>query len=405
LEDDVAKNGKKKRPRWLIAAACLVIVIGGVFLTTALTRTSVRIDPSKLARTELGDLAKSVVATGKIEPYSKVELKSKASGIIKTLHVNVGDPVREGQVLVELDKEQLEARVREAHAQRQAAKANLQAARASHEKNRVEAEGPEVPFTEKNLRRARELFRDGLIPLSTVEDAERAYVMAKNKQQTAVTSLGVSKAQVAQAEAQVAQAEAAVDRAEDDLRNSTIRSPINGVVLSRDREVGDAVSSILVLGSSATLIMTLGDLREVYVKGKVDESDIGKVYVDQEARITVESFRDRKFFGKVNKISPMGVEKDNVTTFEVRVSIDNKGGELKANMTANAEIVLAEHKDVVIVPEAAILYAKDRTASIEVPDPASKSGKRRVPIEVGISNGAKTEVVAGLREGQEVILQ
>jgi HlyD family secretion protein len=269
----------------------------------------------------------------------------------------------------------------------------------------VEAEGPEVPFAEKNLRRARELFRDGLIPQSNVEDAEKVYELARNKQQTAVTNLGVTKAQISQAEAQVAQATANQDRAEDDLRNSTIRAPINGVVLSRDREVGDAVSSILVLGSSATLIMNLGDIGSVYVKGKVDESDVGKVYLDQSARITVESFNEKKFFGKVTKISPMGVEKDNVTTFEVRVSIDNRTGELKANMTANAEIVLEEHKKVLMVPEAAIIYGKDRSASVEVPDPSVREGKRKVSIQAGISNGAKTEVLKGLQEGQEVVLQ
>jgi HlyD family secretion protein len=262
-----------------------------------------------------------------------------------------------------------------------------------------------VPFAEKNLRRARELFRDGLIPQSSVEDAEKVYELARNKQQTAVTNLGVTKAQISQAEAQVAQATANQDRVEDDLRNSTIRAPFTGVVLSRDREVGDAVSSILVLGSSATLIMNLGDIGSVYVKGKVDESDVGKVYLDQPARITVESFKEKKFFGKVTKISPMGVEKDNVTTFEVRVSIDNRTGELKANMTANAEIVLEEHKNVLMVPEAAIIYGKDRSASVEVPDPSVREGKRKVSIQAGISNGAKTEVLKGLQEGQEVVLQ
>src|SRR5947209_20235435 len=98
------------------------------------------------------------------------------------------------------------------------------------------------------------------------------------------------------------------------------------------------------MGSGATLIMTLGDLSEVYVKGKVDESDIGRVYLGQPARIKVESFKDTTFNGVVTKISPMGVEKDNVTTFEVRVSVNNHGAELKAELTANAEITLDDHK-------------------------------------------------------------
>src|SRR5262249_12737111 len=119
----------------------------------------------------------------------------------------------------------------------------------------------------------------------------------------------------------------------------------------------------------------------------------------------VESYKDRTFNGKVTKISPMGVEKDNVTTFEVRVSIDNSKGELKAQMTANAEIILEEHKAVLIVPEASLIYDKDRKASIETPDPNGKDGKKKVPVTVGISNGSKTELLTGLKEGDKVILQ
>ena len=177
-------------------------------------------------------------------------------------------------------------------------------------------------------------------------------------------------------------------------------------MLSRDVEVGDAVSSILVLGSSATLVMTLGDTSEVYVKGKVDESDIGKVYLGQPARIKVESFKDKTFNGKVTKISPMGVEKDNVTTFEVRVSIDNPGGELKAKMTANAEIILEEHKNVLQIPERArSSTTKTRKPPSKCPTRKGKTAREQVAVNIGISNGAKTELLGGLKEGDQVVLQ
>jgi HlyD family secretion protein len=208
-----------------------------------------------------------------------------------------------------------------------------------------------------------------------------------------------------QAQAQVEQAKASLKQLEDQLSYTTIVSPMDGIILSRDVEIGDAVSSILVLGSTATLVMTIGDTHQVYVQGKVDESGIGQVYLGQPARIKVEAFKDKTFLGKVTRIAPLGVEKDNVTTFEVRVSIDNPGGELKANMTANAEILLEEHKHVLTVPEQAVLYDKDRSASVEVPDPAQKTGRRKVQVKVGISNGTKTEVLAGLRPGDPVILQ
>jgi HlyD family secretion protein len=255
------------------------------------------------------------------------------------------------------------------------------------------------------MERARKLYRDGLIAQSVREDAEKAYQMALNKQMSAIRNLAVSRADMARAKAQVAQAQAVLERTEEDLRNSTIVSPMDGLVLSRNVEIGDAVSSILVLGSQATLVMTLGDVSDVYVLGKVDQADIGKVYLDQPARIVVESFKDKKFEGKVTKISPLGVEKENVTTFEVRVSIRNPGGELKANMSANAEIILQEKHGVLLAPEAAILYDRDRKPSVEVVDATEEKGRRKISVETGISNGVKTELAAGLKEGQKVILQ
>jgi HlyD family secretion protein len=101
----------------------------------------------------------------------------------------------------------------------------------------------------------------------------------------------------------------------------------------------------------------------------------------------------------------MGKEKDNVTTFEVRVSISNSTGELKANMTANAEVILEEKKDVLMVPEAALVYEKDRTASVEIPDPHAENGRKKIPVKLGISNGVKTEIASGLNEKQQVVLQ
>jgi HlyD family secretion protein len=238
-----------------------------------------------------------------------------------------------------------------------------------------------------------------------LEDAEKNYQLALNKQVSALRNLTVSRAEIAKAEAQVSQARASLENVQEDLKNSTIISPIEGLVLSRDVNVGDAVSSILVLGSQATPIMTLGDVSEVYVQGRVDEADIGKVYLNQPARIVVESFKDKKFTGKVTKISPLGKEKDNVTTFEVRVSIANSTLELKANMSANAEILLEEKKNVLMVPEASLIYDKERNASVETPDLKAENGKRKIKVKLGISNGVKTEILQGLNEKQEVVLQ
>jgi HlyD family secretion protein len=399
-------NSRKRRRRRIIYAIIgVAVVLLAVIGLIAATRGGTKIDPSKLAKVERGDLAKSVVATGKVEPITKVEIKSKASGIVKKLYVEYGDRVKKGQILADLDKEEIEAQVAKARAQLEASEASLKGAQADLQRAKVDAEGPDVPMLQRAYERAEGMAKEGVVSASSLDDAQKNYVLAVNKQNVAKAQVQVLSAKAGQAQAQVLQDEANLKQLEEQLSYTTIVSPIDGLVLSRDVEVGDAVSSILVLGSSATLVMTLGDTSEVYVKGKVDESDIGKVYLGQPARIKVESFKDKTFYGKVTKISPMGVEKDNVTTFEVRVSINNPGGELKAAMTANAEIILEEHKNVLQIPEGAILYDKDKKASVEIPDPKAKEGKRKIAVNIGISNGAKTELLGSLKEGDEVVLQ
>jgi HlyD family secretion protein len=399
-------NQKKKRRRvWIwsgVAIALVLLIAGGVI---AATRGGTKIDPTKLAKVERGDLAKSVVATGKVTPITKVEVKSKASGIVKKLYVDYGDRVKQGQLLAQLDKVEIQAQVDQSRAALEAAQASLSSAQADYERAKVDAEGPDVPLLKRAYDRDVSMAKDGVVSESALEDAQKNYELALNKQNVAKAQVTVLKAKIAQAQANVAQDQANLKQLEEQLSYTDIVSPIDGIVLSRDVEMGDAVSSILVLGSSATLVMTLGDTSEVYVKGKVDESDIGKVYLGQRARIKVESFKDKTFEGKVTKISPMGVEKDNVTTFEVRVSIQNPGGELKAEMTANAEVILEEHKNVLQIPEGSIIYDKDKKAYVDIPDPKGKDGMDKVAINIGISNGAKTEVLSGLKEGQEVVLQ
>ena len=400
-------NGKKKRRKRIIlwssiAAVILVLAVAGALIAST---GGTKIDPSKLAKVEKGDLAKSVVATGKITPITEVEVKSKASGIVKKLYVDYGDQVKKGQLLAELDRDEIQARVDQARAQMEASSASLNGTRADLERAKVDAEGPDVPLLKRAYERAQNMAKDGVVSASALDDAEKNYEMALNKQNVSKAQLQVLQAKIGQAQGQLSQDRANLKQLEEQLGYTTIESPLDGIVLSRDVEIGDAVSSILVLGSTATLVMTLGDTSEVYVKGKVDESDIGKVYLGQPARIKVESFKDKTFTGKVTKISPMGVEKDNVTTFEVRVSINNPEGVLKAMMTANAEIILEEHKNVLQIPEGSIIYDKDKKASVEVPDPKAKEGKRKIAVNIGISNGAKTELLQGLKEGDQVVLQ
>lgn len=400
----VARSRKSKRFWiWTGIVALLFIVI----VATALARLvkGTRIDPNRIAQVKRGDVARSVIATGKIQPITKVEVKSKASGIVEKLYADINNRVKKGQALAQLDQQEILAQVDAQKAQLAAAEANVSTFQANIEQDKVNAAAPDLPMYKITVDRYKKMLADGIVSQQAYDDANKDYLAALTRSESAKAQVLVDTAKLKQARAQVQQSKASLAQLQEQLSYTTIVAPMDGVILSRDVEIGDAVSSILVLGSTATLIMTEGDTSQVYVDGKVDEADIAHVYMNQPARIKVESFRNRTFYGKVTKISPMGVEKDNVTTFEVRVSINNPGGELKANMTANAEILLDEHKNVLTVPENAVTYNNKKEAFVDVPDPKQKDGVRRIPVQVGLSNGSVTEIVSGLKEGQDVVLQ
>jgi HlyD family secretion protein len=398
----VSKKGKRIWI-WIGSAGLLVVVVLGIMAARLVRGT--QIDPNRIAKVQRGDVAKSVVATGKIQPITKVEVKSKASGIVEKLYVDINNRVHKGQELAQLDQQEIVAQVDAQRAQLAAAEANVGTYEANIEQDRVNAAAPDLPMYKTTLDRNLEMEKEGVVSRQALDNANRDYLAALNKRDGAKSQIGVDTAKLKQARAQVLQSQASLKQLEEQLSYTTIIAPMDGVILSRDVEIGDAVSSILVLGSTATLIMTEGDINQVYVQGKVDEADIAHVYMGQPARIKVESFRDRIFNGKVTKIAPLGVEKDNVTTFEVRVSIDNPGGELKANMTANAEILLDEHKNVLTVPENAVTYDNQKNAYVNVPDRNQKDGFRKLPVKIGLSNGSVTELVSGLKEGDQVVLQ
>jgi len=400
----VAPTRKKKRFwLWLTLGVVAIVAVAGVALARLATRDP--IDPNRLAKVTRGDVIRSVVATGTIEPITKVEVKSKASGIVEKLFVDINSKVMKGQPLAQLDQQEIEDQVDAQKAQLAAAQANVSTCLANITQDKVNAAAPDLAMYKVTLERNQQMQKEGVVSLQALDDANRDYLAALTKRDAARAQIGVDTAKLEQARAQVQQSQASLKQLEEQLSYTTIVAPMDGVILSRDVEMGDAVSSILVLGSTATLVMTEGDVNKVYVQGKVDEADIAHVYLGQPARIKVESFRDRVFQGKVTKIAPMGVEKDNVTTFEVRVSIDNPGGELKANMTANAEILLDEHKNVLAVPENAVVYDTQKNASVFVPDKSKKDGQRKIPVTVGLSDGSKTEIDSGLKEGETVVLQ
>ena len=390
--------GKKAKRRLFYGGSFTAVgLMAGVYLLAGSASAGADFDPTSIATVERGTMTRSVVATGKIEPITKVEVKSKANGIIEALRVDVGDVITPGQVLVELDKETLAARLREARANLQAATAGLRGAEAAFEKNIVEAEGPDVQVARRNYERAQALHADRLLPQSGLDESRGAFEVAENRQRSAKSQLVVAHAKVAEAEANVAQSRAAVERAEEELRNATIRSPLHGMVLTRDVEIGSPVSSILNMGSAASLVMTVGDIERVFVRGKVDEADVGRVKLGQPARISVETFKDRTFEGKVTQISPL-LQPD-THTMRVRVDFWNTDFLLKPGMSA----VLKIHADVgtkLAIPESAVL----RTGTEDVVFVAAGEGAFDVrDVRLGIRVGGWYEVLEGLSAGDAIV--
>ena len=288
---------KRKKRWWLWGGIPAVVLIALVAIVAVARGSGSKIDPSKLAKATRSDIAKSVVATGKIQPITKVELKSKASGIVEKLYVDINQHVHKGQILAQLDQQEILAQVAAQKATLAAAEANVITYKANIEQDRVNAAAPDLPMYKSTYDRNLAMENDGIVSKQTLDDAQRNYVAAENKRDASVAQISVDQAKFKQAEAQVQSAQASLDQLNEQLSYTTLVSPMDGVVLSRDVEIGDAVSSILVLGSTATLVMTLGDTTQVYVQGKVDEADIGSVYLSQPARIRVESFPNKTFNG------------------------------------------------------------------------------------------------------------
>ena len=391
---------------WVILLIVVLVLLAAFFAFTQMNSKPPTVDAANLAKAEKGNIALSVVATGVIEPISnRIEIRSKAGGIVKQVNVDVGDRVAPDQVLVELDRDQLLAQLREAEANLLAARADAVAAKAELKRSHILAEEYDVQLARANHQRSTELFEEKLLSKSDYDATKGRLEEALNRQRAASATIGVTEASIAQKEAQVAQIQAVVDRIQEELKYTLIRSPIHGIVLSRAVEIGSAVSSILSMGAGATTVMVLGDMTNVYVRGQVNENDIGRVRLKLPARITVETYKGKVFRGSVYKITPLGQQVNNATSFETRISVENPEGLLLANMSANAEIILDEHTGVLIIPEGALVYNSDKTTAVEVPDPTDKTGRRRVAVKTGISTGTKVEILSGLNEGAQVILQ
>lgn len=364
------------------------------------------IEPDRVVTVEARDVIDSVNATGRVEPLARVAVMSRASGIVEALFADEGDTVEAGQLLAELDREQLEANLQESKADLLAARARVEAAEASLAEARVRADDPEVAFLRREAARLEGLLAQGDVSVREHEEAGRQLALAEFRVKLVEANLPVLAADVTEAKAGLASAEAAVERGETSLREASILSPITGVVLTRDKEVGDGVSSILTAGGNATQIMTLGDLSSMHIEARVDEVDLGRIEVGMPAIVTVDAHRTEHLQGEVRAIAPAGSIDDNgIVTFEVDVTVQDPAHILKPDMTAEARLVVARRDGVPSLPQSALLPGPNGRFSAErIAGEGDAARAERVEVELGLSDGLMTEIRSGLVAGDKVLM-
>jgi len=332
------ENRKKKH---LIAIGIVILVLAGGFLLYRLIGQGGSKQKFRLVKVERGEVDLVVTATGTINPVINVLVGSQVSGTIKALYADYNSQVKEGQVIAQIDPAIFQAQVDQAKANLLNTRANLLNAQA----NLVKAEVAVVD-AKRNLDRNKPLLERQVIAQATLDTVQVNY-------DTAVAQIEVAKAQVDSSKAQVEQAKAALELAETNLRYATIRSPVNGTVVSRNVDVGQTVAASL---QAPTIFTIAKDLTKMQVDTNVSEADVGRITMGQDATFTVDAYPGRIFRGKVSEIRIAPIIVQNVVTYDVVILVDNKDLKLKPGMTANVSVMIAHRERVLKIPNAALRF-------------------------------------------------
>ena len=372
-----------KKILWLLG----VLVVAGTGLAFWFGRTKDATD-YRTAKADRGDIVVTVTASGAVQPITQVQVGTQVSGVIQKLLVDFNSRVKAGDVVAQIDPAQLRARADQDRATLVRSEADVARVKAG------------LVQAEKELARSRELAKRELISPSELD--------------AAIATHDSLAAQVRVAEAVVTQSRAALEVSEVNLRYTTIVSPIDGIVISRNVDVGQTVAASL---SAPTLFVIAENLKKVQIQASVAEADVGRVAVGGPVSFTADAYRERVFKGVVSQIRLAPVTVQNVVTYTVMIDADNPGEKLWPGMTASVTIEIERRTDVLKVPNAALRFIppdaptdpppagrgpRERSLKLWIPD-----GKRLKAVEVkaGATDGMFTEIVKGdLQPGQEVVV-
>ena len=357
------KNTKKH-----IILGSVIIVVLSVVIFANTQNNSANYTESGLKfkdyRVEKGTFKIVVTANGSVIPIDRVEIKSKASGLVEELPVEQGDYIKKGDLIARLDQKDERAAVSQAQADFDIATAELKKA-------------------EREYQRTKELFSKDLISEEERDGIELNLAVAKGK---------------------LVQATTALDRAKERLSESVVTAPINGIILQKYVEKGQIIASGISTVSGGTPIVDIADMSSVYIQAGVDEIDIGKIKAGQQAIVTADAYPGIKFEGFITRIAPEAKIEQNVTLFDVIVKVKNQDGKLKSGMNTSIEITIVKKDSVLYVPSITVQSPENSQAGINTGIVMLKTGNRYEPkeIKIGLDNFQETEILSGLKENDIV---
>jgi HlyD family secretion protein len=351
---------------WLVV---LVAIAGGLYAWARSSKGDK--DGNKLVTVEQGSITEKAIAVGQIQPRQKFQVKSKISGIIKKCMVNVGDRVRAGDALFEIGPDPTPQELTDVDRSVDSANASYSRAKADYE-------------------RAIELARSGVLPKSDLDSRREAFELAKIAVARAEQGRDLTR------KGRVATANVTIE--------SIIRAPAAGTILTRVVNPGDPVTP-LTSYQPGTELATIADMSDLIFKGTVDEIDVGKLRVALPARIKVGALPTDIVTGHVSRIAPQAQQKEGATLFDVEIELDPSTKiVLRAGYSANADLIIREKKDVLVIPERVVIFEDGgKKTFVEIPAADAKDEPKKVEIKLGISDGMNAEIASGLTKGAKVV--
>ena len=393
----------------------LALVLLAAFLVFSRKKAAQEVQ-FETARIDTGSISMSITATGTVEAVTTVDVGTQVSGRVTKIYVDYNSVVKKGQVIAELGRTTLESDLASQEANLRSAQESLRKAQESTlpaaKEATLKSAKVDLEYQKKNYDRYAELYQKGLIAAAEYDVAKQSYEKAQAAVRQAELGVTGDQYSVKQAQESVRMAQQNVEKARTNLSYATIYSPIDGVVISKDVEEGQTVASSF---STPTLFTIAQDLNDMQVIANVDEADIGNVREGQRVTFTVDAFSNDTFTGQVKQVRQKATTTNNVVTYEVVITAPNNDLKLKPGMTANITIYTLELPDVISVPSKALRFTPEASVVGKKYKIRDINASHKLwtlennvftahAVDIGTTDGTRTEITGGLKQGTEVVV-